>query len=460
MSPVTRSRTLTRSRTATRSRTLTRSRAVTRSRTLTRSRTTARRVHLLLVAAAVLPVLAGSCSGDDGAASSVTSTTSRRTRGSTTTAAPAGDLSGAGVRLTDLGLALDHPIDLASRPKSTSLIIAERGGRIVEAVSDGDGFHLADGPVIDLTAAVGNTDVERGLLGVAVAPDGKHLYASYTEATHGDSRIDEYPLSGSDGSLRADPASRRQILAIVQPFPNHNGGSLRFGPDGMLYAGFGDGGAGGDPNGNAQSRTTLLGKILRIDPSAPDGVPDDNPFVDHDGGGVDGAQPLIWATGLRNPWRLDFDPSTGDLWIGDVGENRFEEIDHLPKSDGTGRGANLGWDLYEGTERFDSPNPAPGAASAGPFIGPVFTYSHDEGCSITGGVVVRDPRLPGLTGAFLYSDFCKGGVRAVRPAERGTVQQADLGLDVPSVVSFGRGPDGGTYVVSLDKGVSRITANS
>ena len=181
----------------------------------------------------------------------------------------------------------------------------------------------------------------------------------------------------------------------------------------------------------------------------------DNPFA---GGTADGAdaEPLIWTTGLRNPWRIDIDPATGDLWIGDVGQNEFEEVDRLAASDGGGRGANLGWDLFEGDERFRDPDPAPGAASAGPFVAPVLTYSHDDGCSITGGVVVRDPRLPALDGAFLYGDFCQPWVRAVRVADDGSVQTADLGLDVGSVVSFARGPDGEVYVVSLDGSIGRI----
>lgn len=422
------------------------------------------------VALAAVVVLAGACSGGGRA-----STTSRAPKGGAPTStwrtaagngAPV-DLTATKVRLTDIGADLDHPIDMAFRPGSTSSIVAERGGRIVELVRDGDGYRPATGPVIDLTARVGDTAVERGLLGIAVSPDGSHLYASYTEATHGDSRIDEYALGGSDGSLRADAASRRQLLAIEQPFPNHNGGSLRFGTDKMLYAGFGDGGGAGDPNGNGQSPDTLLGKVLRLDPTGVhdrdhDGIPDDNPFVTPRTDGrrpaAFSARPEIWLTGVRNPWRIDIDPRTGDLWIGDVGENRFEEIDHLAPEGATGAGfgANLGWNLFEGTARFDGAKPAPGAASAGPFVMPVLTYSHDRGCAITGGVVVRDERLPGLAGAYLYGDFCAPGVRAMRDGVGGAVQQADLGLDIRSVVSFARGPDGRVYVISLDGRVARI----
>jgi glucose/arabinose dehydrogenase len=407
-----------------------------------------------LAAAAVLVGLAG-CGNDDHASSGpgTTATTTTASGSGASGTAPAGPrpaLGNARVRAVDLDLDLDSPVDVAFRPGSTSLLVAERGGTVREAVADGDGFRLADEPVLDITERVGSTESERGLLGLAVSPAGDRLYLSYTEAGHGDSRIDEFTLSGRDGSLRADPDSARTLVGIVQPFPNHNGGSLRFGPDGMLWAGFGDGGAADDPDGRAQDRSTLLGKILRLDPSRDDAVPTDNPFVD--GGG----EPLIWATGLRNPWRISFDGPTGDLWIGDVGQNEWEEVDVLRAADGTGRGANLGWDLFEGTARFGSPDPADGAASAGPFTAPVHVYSHDDGCSITGGVVARDPRIPALDGAYLFGDFCTPGVRAIRVDGTTVVDRADLGLDLSSVVSFGQGPDGRVYVISLDGGITRL----
>jgi glucose/arabinose dehydrogenase len=428
-------------------------RATTGRRARRRARTAVAALALASVAA-----VAG-CSDDDGTGSSTAGgSTSDATAddGENGAAGTAVGLEDVSVRLVDLGLDADEPIDLTFRPGSTSLIVAERGGAIREAVRDGDGFRLREDPVIDLTRAVGSTDAERGMLGVAVSPDGRHLYVSYTEASEGDSRLVEYPLTGSDGSLRADPAAARQLVAIEQPYSNHNGGALRFGPDGMLYAGFGDGGGADDAHGNGQARDTLLGKILRIDPSAPDGVPADNPFAD---GTADGrpAEPLIWATGLRNPWRIDLDPATGDLWVADVGQQEHEEIDRLPASDGAGRGANLGWDLFEGTERFSEPDPAPGDASDGPFVEPVLTYSHDDGCSITGGVVVRDPQLPALDGAFLYGDFCRPWIRAVRVDRDGTVRTADLGVEVASVVSFARGPEGEVYVVGLDGTIARLT---
>jgi glucose/arabinose dehydrogenase len=316
--------------------------------------------------------------------------------------------------------------------------------------------------VIDLTERVGSTDAEKGLLGIAVSPEGDQLYASYTEASNGGSRIDAYALSGSDGSMQADPSTRRELVAIEQPYPNHKGGRLVVGPHGMLYAGFGDGGSADDPGGRAQDPSTLLGKVLRLDPEGRadadgDGVPDDNPFVAPDAPFE--AEPEILLTGVRNPWRMAFDPDTGDLWIADVGQNEEEEINRLSPEGATpaGAGANLGWDLFEGTREFGSPDPADGAASAGPFTTPVFTYSHDEGCSVTGGQVYRGAGIPGLDGAYLFSDFCNPAVRAVRAGDDGTFGELDLGLEAAgAVAAFGRGPDGEIYVVSLDAGVSRI----
>ena len=211
---------------------------------------------------------------------------------------------------------------------------------------------------------------------------------------------------GDDG---ADPASERGVLFVDQPFSNHNGGALAFGPDGYLYVGLGDGGSAGDPMGNAQSLSTLLGKLLRISPrpskGEPYAIPPDNPFV-----GRDGARPEIWAYGLRNPWRFSFDTATGDLWIGDVGQNAWEEIDLEPA--GSDGGSNFGWDRLEGTHPFEG-SPAPDS------IAPVFEYAHGDGsCSVTGGYVYRGERIPTLAGAYLFGDYCRGRPGGVRPARR------------------------------------------
>ena len=406
-----------------------------------RHRATSVAVLVLLVC-----VVAGCSTSSDDAA-----TTSVDTGEPTTTTAGSGTPQ---VALQDLQLGVDSPIDLTTRPDSTSLLVAERGGRIVEAVADGDGFRVADEPVIDLSEQVGSTDSERGLLGIAVSRDGRELYASYTEAENGDSRIDAYQLSGTDGSLRADTSTRRELVAIPQPFSNHNGGALRVGPDGMLYAGFGDGGAAGDPEGRAQDPGTQLGKILRLDPAGVndadgDGFPDDNPTLD-------GGAPGIWATGLRNPWRISFDAETGDLWIGDVGQNRIEEINLLEASEGAGRGANLGWDLFEGDQPFDEANPAPGTASSGPFVEPVHVYEHTPGCSVTGGYVYRGSRVPDLVGTYVFGDFCDPRLRGLQPAGEGGFRAVDLGPEVSGLASIGQGPDRELYTVGLDGTVSRI----
>ncbi|MCZ7525056.1 MAG: PQQ-dependent sugar dehydrogenase [Acidimicrobiia bacterium] len=218
----------------------------------------------------------------------------------------------------------------------------------------------------------------------------------------------------------------------------------------MLYLGLGDGGGAGDegrghaPGGNGQSLGTLLGKILRLDPraagSGPYAVPADNPFV-----GVEGARPEIWVYGLRNPWRFSFDRATGDLWIGDVGQNRWEEIDLIPA--GAAAGANLGWNLLEGTHEFRGA-PPPGA------VPPVFEYPHSEGCSVTGGYVYRGPRIPQLAGAYLFTDYCDGTIRALR-VEDGVLVEADLGVATRGPTSFGEDRTGELYVLSAE-GVLRI----
>ena len=237
-------------------------------------------------------------------------------------------------------------------------------------------------------------------------PTAAVLYLHYSVQPDGDTRVVSYAMSGDT----VDTGSRRELLAVEQPYPNHNGGSIEFGPDGHLYVALGDGGSGGDPEGNGQDTGALLGKILRIDPAGATGdayaVPPDNPFAD----GAAGA-PEVWLYGVRNPWRITFDPETGDLWVADVGQNAYEEIDLLPAADGGGRGANLGWNEMEATHPFEGGSNPDGA------VLPVFEYDRSEGaCSVTGGVVYRGAAIPGLDGAYLFTDFCDGRIRAVRAA--------------------------------------------
>ena len=404
-----------------------------------------------MAVAVALAMCAAACSSED--------------RSSSTTAAPPPSTAAVvesdtapRVELVRTGVELHQPIALEVVPGSSSVLIATKEGFVHEAIAVDGGLEVIDEPVLDLTDLVGEAEGEQGLLGLAVHPDGDRIYASYTAGDEGgDSRLDRFDLTGAPGSLRVPVDSRVNLLDVEQPYANHNGGHVTFGPDGMLYLGLGDGGSGGDPEGNAQDRSSLLGKILRLDPDAtgPDDVAaEGNPFR-LDGDDATEGRPEIWLTGVRNPWRFGFDRATGDLWIADVGQDRHEEIDLLRAEEGGGRGANLGWDLYEGDEPFDEADPAPGAASAGPFVQPVFTYSRDEGCSITGGVVYRGSAIPELDGAYLFADHCTPGLRAIRVGD--TVESLRLGDDLESAVSFSEDADGEVYAVSLWSGIYRLT---
>jgi glucose/arabinose dehydrogenase len=297
--------------------------------------------------------------------------------------------------------------------------------------------------VLDLTDEV-SLGSEQGLLGLAFSPDGNYLYLNHTD-TEGDTHVTEFAFEGA----RVDPDSRREVLFVDQPYSNHNGGGLAFGPDGYLYVALGDGGSSGDPMGNAQSLSTLLGKLLRISPRPSGGdpyrTPADNPFV-----GRKGARPEIWAYGLRNPWRFSFDAATGDLWIGDVGQNAWEEIDVEPV--GSGGGSNFGWDLLEGTHAFERRR-APGA------IAPVFEYPNGDGsCAVTGGYVYRGDDIVDLTGAYVFADYCGGGLEAFVLRDGRAKQHRSLGERVDALASFGEDTDGELYVLSLSGPVYRLAS--
>ena len=327
-----------------------------------------------------------------------------------------------------------QPVALAVRSGDPAMYVALKTGEIM-AIRDG---RLDRNPVLDLSAAV-SLGGEQGLLGIAFAPDGRHLFVNFTDVV-GNTRVLSYAMRGDE----VDPSSRRLMLAVEQPYSNHNGGNLVFGPDGDLYIGLGDGGSGGDPHGNGQSLETLLGKMLRIEPTPdaaePYAVPSDNPFVDRDN-----ARPEIWAYGLRNPWRYSFDRATGDLWIGDVGQDAWEEVDRLPAGDGAG--ANLGWNVLEGS------HPYAGDALPGAVL-PVYEYAHaDGGCVVTGGYVYRGTAIEDLIGSYVFADFCLGELLAL-PA--GATRPVDLGAHVSDVSSFGEDDDGELYVLSLSDGVFRL----
>ncbi|WP_262379405.1 PQQ-dependent sugar dehydrogenase [Nonomuraea sp. PA05] len=322
---------------------------------------------------------------------------------------------------------LEQPVAFAVRKGDDRLYVAEQTGRL----------RTTGGKVvIDLSGEV-STGNEQGLLGVAFHPTGRWVYLDWTDA-RGHTHITEWAYDGERAT------GRRDVLRQDQPYANHNGGQLAFGPDGYLYIAFGDGGSAGDPQGNGQNLNTLLGKLVRIDPRGdPYKIPDDNPFAARRG-----ARGEIWAYGLRNPWRFSFDRGTGDLWIGDVGQNAWEEVDHQPAS--SEGGENYGWNLREGRARFRD-------GQARGLVEPVIVYPLGEGgnCSVIAGYVYRGEKIPWLKGQFLYGDFCAGWVRAA-PADD-AADSAEVGR-VEQLSSFGEGPDGELYALSLQGPIYRIEA--
>ncbi len=335
----------------------------------------------------------------------------------------------------------DSPVYVTSPPgDATRLFVVEQGGR-VRVVRNGKTLAKPFLDVHDKIVSGG----EQGLLSLAFAPDyatSGLFYVYYTD-TGGDERVIEYKRASADV---ADPGSARQVLLQADQEPNHNGGLLLFGPDKLLYVGIGDGGGGGDQHGahgNGQNLGTLMGKILRIDPRAAGGrpysIPPSNPFV-----GKPGAKGEIWSYGLRNPWRFSFD--RGHLIIGDVGQDAVEEIDYV----GSGRGDNFGWRVFEGNARYTKGESAPGA------VAPVITERHSDGnCSITGGVVIRDPALGAWRGRYVFGDYCRGVVQTARlPGGKAR----DSALKVKSLSSFGVDARQRVYATSLDGPVYRLVA--
>jgi uncharacterized repeat protein (TIGR03806 family) len=325
------------------------------------------------------------------------------------------------------------------------LFVVEQSGRVL--VIDG-GEQVATARVfLDIMARVTISDGETGLLGLAFAPDyaqSGRFYVDYTRAGPLQTVVAEYRVSTDP--LAADPQSERILLVQDQPFANHKAGMLAFGPDDLLYVALGDGGSGGDPFGNGQDPTTLLGKLLRIDPrgGSPYAIPPDNPFVGSGGG----ARGEVWALGLRNPWRFSFDRQTGDLWLADVGQGAREEIDIVT------RGSNLGWNVFEGNAPFRNPGRLPSAA----FTAPVLDYGHDLGNAVIGGLVVRGGP-PELRGSYVYGDNGSGRVWSLRRAADGSVANAGIAaVDHPS--AFGEDADGELLVVSHDGPLWRLAASN
>jgi Glucose / Sorbosone dehydrogenase/PASTA domain len=367
--------------------------------------------------------------------------------------AGAGSAADGDLELAPVGV-FSAPIYVAAPPDDGErLFVVEQGGTI-RLVRNGTPLST---PFLDITTLV-LFGGERGLFSIAFASDyavSGRFYVYYTaREPEGELTVAEYLRSANPDV--AAPSGRIVLSVPHSTYGNHNGGQLQFGPDGYLYIATGDGGGGGDPDRNAQNLSSLLGKLLRIDPrQGPAGesytIPPGNPFVGT------GARAEIWAYGLRNPWRFSFDRKNGDLTIGDVGQASREEIDFLPASAGSGRGANLGWSCWEGTLAYQ-PNYAEAACAPAraAHTGPVWEYSHTRGCSITGGYVVRDPELPILLGRYLYGDLCDDRVWSALLQVPAAQDDRVSGVEVPSLYSFGEDACGRVYTVSGSGSVSRL----
>jgi glucose/arabinose dehydrogenase len=347
------------------------------------------------------------------------------------------------LNLAEAGGPFLNPVFVTNaRDGSGRLFVVEQGG----AIRIVDGGTTLGMPFLDLGDRVSCCG-ERGLLGLAFHPSYRtngRLFVDYTDV-NGNTVVAEYRRSATDPGRAA--ATERILLRIAQPYANHNGGMIAFGPDGYLYIGTGDGGSAGDPQNRAQNRSSLLGKLLRIDvdhrtATYAYGIPRTNPFVGRAG------DDRIWSYGLRNPWRFSFDRTTGDLWIGDVGQNRYEEIDRATRASGGGRGLNFGWRTMEGRACYSPPS---GCSAAGR-TGPLAVYGHDQGCAVVGGYAYRGPAYRAMVGAYLFGDDCSGRIWAVTAAGASS-QTPRLLLDTDLAIgSFGEGEDGTIYVTDLAGG--------
>jgi glucose/arabinose dehydrogenase len=362
-----------------------------------------------------LALLAGCSSGKEGAT----------TQAQPQTVPQATETSGGGMVFKEVLDGLDSPLGIASTPSEPDrLYIVEQPGlvRVVE------GGKLLPEPFLDVQGQIVSGG-EQGLLSLVFDPDyaTNHLfYVNYTD-TNGDTRVVEYEAGGGA------PMRRRDLLFVDQPYANHNGGQLAFGPDGRLYVGMGDGGAGGDPENRAQNLDEKLGKLLSLD-ADPD---------------VREKDWTIEGYGLRNPWRFSFDRETGDLWIGDVGQGAWEEIDHTPR-DSPGL-ENYGWDVYEGTHGFEDKDPNP----AGRLVMPVYEYSHQDGCSVTGGYIYRGEGVPGAVGRYFFGDYCSGSVSSL-VLENGKALDVRNFAHIDELSAFGEDAAGELYAVSLEGKLYRL----
>jgi glucose/arabinose dehydrogenase len=355
--------------------------------------------------------------------------------------ASAGDTSAPKIALKPISDALDRPVYVThAGDDSGRLFVVEKAGRIV-IVRDG---QPAAKPFLDISDRVGSSGSEQGLLSVAFHPqfrENGRLFVDYTDR-NGDTVISRFQGNGDS----ADPNSEAVLLQIDQPYPNHNGGLVLFGPDGYLYVGMGDGGSGGDPQGNGQNRNSLLGKLLRldVDNGDPYAIPPDNPWPSGDE-----ARPEVWAYGLRNPWRFSFDRTTGDLYIADVGQGQYEEIDVQPA--GSQGGENYGWNIMEGQHCFRG-----GACDGEGMVAPIAEYDHSLGCSITGGYIYRGAAFPRIQGLYIYGDYCSGRVWALNPAAQTNGEPRELLQSNLRISSFGEDQAGELYLTDLNGGLYQV----
>lgn len=340
---------------------------------------------------------------------------------------------------------LQRPVDLQhAGDGSGRLFIIEKTGRI-RIFQDG---QLLETPFLDIDERVGSSSNEQGLLGLAFHPNYAEnglFFVNYTDI-NGNTVIARFQVS--DDPNLANPDSELALLNVDQPYPNHNGGGLAFGPNGYLYIGLGDGGSAGDPQGNAQNPATLLGKMLRLDVDSgnPYTIPPGNPFA----GATGSERPEIWRMGLRNPWRFSIDFQSGNLYIGDVGQNQWEEIDVVSVNDSASP-ISFGWNAFEGTHIYKEPLPE------GPTIQPVAEYSHQDGCSVTGGYVYRGS-MPEWNGIYLYGDYCSGTVWGLIHSN-GAWQNQALFSAPGSITSFGQDESGEIYIVTDGGQILRLVPN-
>jgi len=393
-------------------------------------------IATFMAAAAIL----GACTSDGEESPSATATTpaattttpvASPTASTTGTSAPTAEATSPATPgpATPVDVAEAYPTTVFERPVDVAayaiggydLIVAEQGGQLI-----GLGPEGAD-VLLDLGDWMRGAANEEGLLSVTLDPafaSNGHVWVYSSDTRQGRSTVVARFTAGADGAI--DPASELTILEVEQPYRNHNGGALRFGPDGMLYLGLGDGGSGGDPQGHGQELGTLLGSVIRISVAGaseaePYAIPDDNPFI-----GVAGAREEIWAYGLRNPWRMAFDTATGDLWLADVGQNAQEEVNRIT------RGGNYGWAEMEGELCHASPNCDPSA-----FEAPLAVYGRDGGrCSVTGGVVARGTNASGVEGHYLFGDFCSGDLWALPSDTDGEAEAVSIASDLGNIASI------------------------